>query len=431
MLCFNTNDPSSSLEGRQGEEGRAGAQDGTKKKMRKTRRCNSGGTMTGTRRSSYNMHGSNMGHVHPQRNDLQQAKDDNDTITLYWSKHIQQTTIQQPPSSALQPVSIDMIFSFSSSPARVQIQFGVLCHNESTNQGWYVTSPYMTQTDLEAHADLVGLDLIDTDFTSVASMVATSFKLYHCNAGGGVTQNPYDMEFTTSSFLVRVTEKHEDEHPSLMRFEIHMYHRNLNARGVFFSWEVPPYQQDGQGHVGGRFMNRFMSIRPNPSEEQGTRLGNKEDDAMLRMKLKQWYDRYQSESESSLRKETELQRGKRDHNEGNEVHTRDDPSSEVGVSSVLHKDATLNVDVPHPKGTGSCAPAQEALSAPEDHQVHEGKSIASTSNGNAADNLVSSAAVVIVQASKRSHSRGGHASNLLLHRSSRNVMARKKNANVR
>jgi hypothetical protein len=85
--------------------------------------------------------------------------------------------------SEWKPIAIDLGFCYFSScsvgnaAASVGIQFGVTCQNDSTNEGWYVTSPHLSLADFSAYAESIGLDLSESAHPALQSW---SQKVFSC-----------------------------------------------------------------------------------------------------------------------------------------------------------------------------------------------------------------------------------------------------------
>lgn len=165
----------------------------------------------------------------------------------------------------------------------LHVQHAITCHNITSGKGWHVLSPPMTLGDLEAHAESIGLDLDCTSYQSVASMIADAFQLHHAHASA---TNQHGLTAPgRSCFHVKLVPEEEGETPSV-QFQIHMFHEILNTRAVLFSWSVPSYEHDQEGHIGKRFMDGFM--KKNDLE--------RDDYSFQHHLLKQWYDRLTKEN---------------------------------------------------------------------------------------------------------------------------------------
>lgn len=308
--------------------------------------------------------------------------------------------------SACQPVAIDILFSFLSSNcegdivASVRMKFGVTCHNDSTEDGWYVTSPLLSPDNLQAYAESIGLDLGETDSSSASSLVSYAFQLHDIYAA---TSNHTDRrpEFPPSCFYVEVDEEQakdeDDSHSSPFRFKIHLFHGSLNTRGIFFSWSAPAYKNDTDGHIGKRFMSRFMTMSYN-GQQTDSILGDKEEISHAQERLRQWYDRYQlvSTNQESAKKNLSLNQ------------------STAGCNGSEGKEATLEEKIP----TGHLTESHAKLAAPEDEKGTD----TTSDNGRISEktSLVSSAAVIIVKASStRNRKRSGQYSNSLPYKGAR------------
>lgn len=273
MLCFNTNPPSSS-----------DWADGTKGTNKKTNTSSSGMTVN-TKTLYCNTYPSKKEPLQLQPNDTTA-----DSLYLCWSKRIQVIGSEDEDKafpaqmySEFRPVSINIQFSFffQETKAALHVQYAITCHNITTGKGWHVVSSPMTLGDLEAHAESIGLDLDCTSYQSVASMIADAFQLHHVHAS---TTNHGLTAPRRSCFYVKLVP--EEGKSSSVRFQIHMFHEILNTRAVLFSWSVPSYEHDKEGHVGKRFMDGFMI--QNHVE--------RDDFSFQHHLLKQWYDRLTKEN---------------------------------------------------------------------------------------------------------------------------------------
>jgi hypothetical protein len=294
MLCFNTSPPPSL--GQEEDGGMADGLDGRKSKR------NISGMTADLEKPSCNAYG--------QKRKILQLQPRDDEFSLAWSKGTQ-VRGEDLQLSEWKPIAIDIVFCYLSScsegdaAASVGIKFGITCQNDSTNEGWYVTSPHMSLADFQAYAESIGLDLSETDSSCASILVSEAFRLYDVHAASSNHKANQNIKFTQSCFYVEVmkkeTEGDYDFHSSPFQFRINLFHASLNTRCILFSWSTPAYNCDPSSHIGKNYMGRVV-LSLSGRQQCGSILGDKGGHSQLQERLRQWNDRYQISKQESAKK---------------------------------------------------------------------------------------------------------------------------------